>query len=146
MLGELIGECAGKAEVVRVVSTDGQETKLEVSLRGQGHLLGQPIADFGTLLQEVRSDGILRGQAHHVMMTANGEAGDWTGAGVGRPTGAGFKSSWGACGLFDSPKGALEPLEAIITAIEFDVEEDGSYRWRMWEWTGASVPQAVVSF
>jgi hypothetical protein len=143
MLGEMIGECTGQVSGIRVISTEGQETKLEVSLRGQGTLLGQPIADFGTLVQSVRPGAVLSGDAHHVMMTTNGEVADWSGGGVGQATGAGFKSTWGGYGRFSSPHGAFEPLEAFVTAIEFDVEENGSYRWRMWAWTGASVPQAV---
>lgn len=143
MLGEMIGECTGKVAGIRVISTEGQETKLEVSLQGQGTLLGQAIADFGTLVQSVRSGAVLSGDAHHVMMTANGEAADWSGGGVGQRTGTGFKSTWGGYGRFDSPHGALEPLEAVVTVIEFDVEEDGSYRWRMWTWTGAGVLDAA---
>lgn len=142
MLGKLIGECTGEVAGIRVIS-EGQETKLEVSLRGQGTLLGQPISEFGTLLQSVRPGGVLRGDAHHVMFTANGDIADWAGGGVGQATGAGFKSTWGAYGRFNSPQGALLPLEPVATALEFDVQEDGSYQWRMWEWTGASVPQAV---
>jgi hypothetical protein len=140
MLGELIGECAGKVGGIRVISTDGQ-TKLEISLRGEGTLLGQPIVDFGTLVQSLQPGAALRGDAHHVMMTSTGEVADWFGGGAGQPTGAGFKSSWGAYGRFQSAQGAMLSLESIVTAIEFDVEEDGGYQWRMWEWSGARVPQ-----
>ena len=104
MLGEMIGECMGKVAGVRVISTEGQETRLEVSLQGQGTLLGQAIADFGTLVQPLRSDDLLSGDAHHVMMTANGEAGDWSGSGVGQRTGAGFKSTWGVTDVSIHPK------------------------------------------
>jgi hypothetical protein len=105
-------------------------------------LVGQPITDFGTYVQTVRPGGVLHGEAHNVMITANGEVADWLGGGVGRPTGPGFKSTYGAYGRFDSAHGALARLEAVATAIEYAVEEDGSYRWQMWEWTGASVPEA----
>ena len=144
MLGELIGECAGKIEGLRVITLDGQGTALEVALRGQGTLMGQEIADFGTLVQPVKSGNLRRGEAHHVMMTASGEIGDWFGSGVGRQTGPGFKSAWGAYGHFEAPQGNLGRLEAIVTAIEFDVEEDGSYRWRMWEWSGAELFAGVA--
>ena len=100
-------------------------------------MLGHEIADFGTLVQSVPG-AILSGDSHHLMMSASGEVGDWSG-GVGKPTGPGFKSTWGGYGRFNSPKGGLQPLEAFVTAIEFEVEEDGSYRWRMWAWTGAGV-------
>ncbi len=143
MLGELIGQCRGKMTGVRVLPTEGQYARLEVSLHGQGTLLGQPITDFGTYVQTVRPGGVLHGEAHNVMITANGEVADWFGGGVGRPTGPGFKSTYGAYGRFASAQDALARLETVATAIEYDVEEDGSYRWQMWEWTGAGVPEAI---
>ncbi len=143
MLGELIGQCAGKVTGIRVLPTQGQYARLEVSLQGQGNLLGQPITEFGTYVQTVRSGGVLQGEAHNVMITSNGEVADWFGGGVGRQTGPGFKSTYGAYGRFDSAQAALAQLEMVATAIEYDVEEDGSYRWQMWEWTGASGPEVV---
>ena len=87
MLGELIGQCTGKVTGIRVLPTEGQYARLEVSLRGEGRLVGQPITDFGAHVQTVRPGGMLQGEAH--------------------------------------------------------VEGDGSYRWQMWEWTGARGPEAV---
>ena len=142
MLGELIGECSGHIGGFRVMNTE-DGTALEVTLRGEGRLLGEPIADFGTLVQPVRSGRPPRGNAHHVMMTASGDIGDWSGFGVGRPTGSGFQSSWAAYGHFEAPQGTLSRLADIVTTIEFDVDEDGSYRWRMWEWTNAGALAAV---
>ena len=117
MLGELIGNCTGKVTGVRVLPTEGQYARLEVSLHGQGTLLGQPITDFGMYVQTVRPGGVLQGEAHNVMITANGEVADWFGGGVGRPTGPGFQSTYGAYGRFDSSQGALARLESLATAI-----------------------------
>jgi hypothetical protein len=143
MLGELIGECRGRVTGVRVLPPEGHYARLEVSLQGEGILSGQPITDFGTYVQSVRPGGVLQGEAHNVMISGNGEVADWFGGGVGRPTGPGFKSAYGAYGRFDSAQGALAGLEAVGTTVEYEVEEDGSYHWRMWEWTGATVPEAV---
>ena len=143
MLGELIGECRGKVTGVRVLSPEGPYARLEVSLQGEGILSGQQVTDFGTYVQSVRPGGLLQGDAHNVMISSNGDVADWFGGGVGRPTGPGFKSTYGAYGRFDSAQGALAPLEAVGTTVEYDVDEDGSYHWRMWEWTGAAVPEAV---
>ena len=143
MLGELIGECRGKVTGIRVLPTEGRYARLEVSLQGQGTLLGQRITDFGTYVQTVRPGGVLQGEAHNVMISRDGEVADWFGGGVGRPTGPGFKSAYGAYGRFDSAHGGLARLETVATAIEYEVEEDGSYRWQMWEWTGAGVHETV---
>ncbi len=136
MLGELIGECRGKIVGVRVMPPEGQHARVEVSLQGQGTLLGQPITDFGTYVQSVRPGGVLQGDAHNVMLSANGEVADWMGGGVGRPTGPGYKAIYGAYGRFDSAQGALSRAATVGTVVEYAVEEDGTYHWRMWEWTG----------
>ena len=143
MLGERLGESAGKITNVRVLPTEAQQIKLEASFQGQGTLLGQPITDFGTYWQTMRPGGVLYGEGHVVMLTPNGETADWVGGGVGRVIGAGFKASYGVYGAFHSAQGALARLATVATAIEYEVEEDGSYRWQMWEWTGARVGAPV---
>ena len=145
MLGERLGESAGKITGIRVLPTEGQQIKLEASFQGQGTLLGQPITDFGTYWQTMRPGGVLYGEGHVVMLTPNGDVADWVGGGVGRAIGAGFKASYGVYGAFQSASGALARVETASTAIEYEVEEDGSYRWQLWEWTGARVPAAAGS-
>ena len=44
--------------------------------------------------------------------------------------------SWGS---FQSAQGKLERLGTVANVSEYEVEEDGSYRWQMWAWTGAGV-------
>jgi hypothetical protein len=139
MLGERLGESAGKITNIRVLPTEGQQIKLEASFQGQGTLLGQAITDFGTYWQTMRPDGTLYGEGHVVMFSQSGDAADWVGGGVGRAIGAGFKASYGVYGAFHSAHGALARLATVATAIEYEVEEDGSYRWQLWEWTGARV-------
>lgn len=143
MLGEKLGESAGKLTGIRVLPTEGQQVNLEASFQGQGTLLGQPITDFGTYTQTVKPGGVLHGDGHVVMMTPNGEIADWLGGGIGRPIGAGFKATYGVYGHFDSAQGALARLGTVATAIEYEVEEDGSYHWQMWEWTGGRLGEAA---
>ena len=142
MLRERLGESAAKITGIRVLPTEGQQVKLEASFQGQGTVLGQPITDFGTYWQTVRPGGVLHGEGHVVLLTPGGEVADWLGGGVGRAIGAGFKATYGVYGHFDSAQGALARLATVATAIEYEVEEDGSYRWQMWEWTGARLGAA----
>ena len=142
MLGERLGEASGKITGIRVLPSEGGQVRLEASFQGQGTLLGQPITDFGTYWQTVRPGGVLQGEGHVLMMTADGAIADWVGGGIGRPIGAGFKATYGVTGRFDSATGALERVAAVATAIDYEVEEDGAYRWEMWAWTGTRLPKA----
>ena len=143
MLGERLGESAGKIIGIRVLPTEGGQIKIEASFQGRGTLLGKEITDLGTYWQTVRPGGTLRGEGHVLMLTPDGGIADWVGGGIGRPLGAGFKSTYGVYGYFDSAPPGLKRLMGIATAIEYEVEEDGAYRWQLWEWTGARVPEAA---
>jgi hypothetical protein len=48
-----------------------------------------------------------------------------------------LKASYGVYGYFGSAPLELERLLRVTTAIGYEAEEDGAYRWQMWEWTGA---------
>ena len=41
-------------------------------------------------------------------------------------------------GYFQGASEKLARLNGVATAIEFEVNADSTYRWRLWEWTGAA--------
>jgi hypothetical protein len=73
------------------------------------------------------------------MMSAAGDIVDWVGGGVGRPTGPGYQASYGVWGSAQTTSEKLARLGQVADVIEYEVEEDGSYRWTMWEWTGGGL-------
>jgi hypothetical protein len=145
MLGDKLGEASGKFTTVRVLPSEGQQVWLEVSFQGQGTVLGQQITDTGTYRQTIRPEGVLYGEGHVLMMSPAGDVADWVGVGVGRPTGPGYQASYGVTGSFHSATGALAAVTEVADVIEYEVEEDGSYHWTMWAWSGAGVPAAQRS-
>jgi hypothetical protein len=74
------------------------------------------------------------------MLSKDGDVADWVGGGVGRQTGAGYQASFGVWGSHRMATGRLSPLAEVADVIEYEVEEDGSYHWTMWAWTGAGLP------
>ena len=133
-LGDQIGEASGRITGTRVLAPEGQPVKVEVALQGSGTMLGQQITDVGTYWQTLRPGGVLYGEGDNLFLTADGESAHWTGFGVGRPTGPFPAGHFAVCGSALSDSQALGRLNEVATAIEFDVEEDGSYRWTAWEW------------
>ena len=139
MLGEQIGEASGSVTGVRVLSAEGNDAKMEISFRGRGEVLGVGITDIGTFVQASKPGGILSGEDSKVLLlTDDVEIAAWKGFGVGKATGAGFSSSWGVAGSVQTSSEKLARLNVVATVVEYEVEEDGSYRWRLWEWTGAA--------
>ena len=45
---------------------------------------------------------------------------------------------WGVAGSAQTASEKLGRLNAVATVVEYEVEEDGSYSWKLWEWTGAA--------
>lgn len=140
MLGDRLGESSGTFTSVRVLPSEGHQVWLEVSFQGRGTLLGQEFADTGTYRQTFLPGGVLHGEGHVLMISTDGDVADWMGGGVGRQTGPGYKASFGAWGWCPTATGQLSRLAEVADVIEYEVEEDGSYHWTMWAWTGAGLP------
>jgi hypothetical protein len=136
MLGEIVAESSGQVAGVRVLVADGLNSRVEVSLRGEGRVLGTAMTDTATYEQIVRPDGTLYGEGQVLMILESGEMAAWRGFGVGQPTGRPPAGSFGVAGAFHGASGELARLGKVATVIEYDVSEDGTYRWTMWEWTG----------
>ena len=134
MLGELLGEAAGKITGTRVLPSEGQQIKVEVSFQGSGTLLGEAITSIGTYWHTIRPEGVVYGEGHVLMMTQDGAIADWTGFGVGRPTGPAPAAHYGVYGAFLAGSGRLAYLASVANASEYEVEQDGSYHWKLWEW------------
>src|SRR3954464_11118688 len=98
MLGERLGETAGRFTNLRVLPSEGEHLWLEVSFQGRGTLLGQQITDTGTYRQTFRPGGVVAGEGHVLMVADSGGVGDWLGGGVGRQTGPGYQASYGVSG------------------------------------------------
>ena len=87
--------------------------------------------------------GVLYGEGQVVMITDDGEMAPWIGGGVGRPTGPGFAASYGVTGWFQTASTKLARLNGVVTAIEYDIEEDGSYAGR--PGSGQEQPSVAVA-
>src|SRR5262249_1964342 len=129
MLGKLLGEGSGKTTGVRLLPTEGQQVKVEVSFQGSGKLLEVDITDIGNYLQTVRHGGVLHCEGHVLFTTYDGEIADWTGFGVGKPTGPAPAVHYAVCGSFQTTSEKLAYVNTVATPIEFDVDQDGSYHW-----------------
>ena len=134
-LGEQIGEASGKITGTRVVTPlEGHPQQIEVSFQGSGSLLGQEITDIGTYVQILGPGGVIHGEGDVLYITADGESAQWRGFGVGRPTGPFPAGHFAVCGSIETESQALSRLNEIATVTEYDVDQEGNYRYTIWEW------------
>jgi hypothetical protein len=135
MLGDLLGESSGTITGARVLkeNTGYAGPKIEVSIRGRGRILGVDITDVGTYVQEVRPGGFGYGEGHLVLLADDGESALWTGAGTGPASGMVVNAAVSGT-IQTTSQGPLGGLNNICTAIEFQSDAEGRYRWRLWHW------------
>ena len=133
-MGDQLGEASGRITSNRVVAPLGAQVQIEVAFQGSGRMLGQDITDIGTYVQAVRPGGVLYGEGDVLWVTSEGESAHWTGSGVGRPTAAFLAGHFAVCGSAHTESQTLSRLNEVANVVEFDVEQDGSYHWTLWEW------------
>jgi hypothetical protein len=105
-----------------------------VSLQGSGTLLGQDVTNIATYWQTLRPGGILYGKGELLYITSDGESAHWRGFGVGRPTGPFPAGHFAVCGSAESESQALGRFNEIATVIEYDVDQEGNFRYTFREW------------
>jgi hypothetical protein len=130
MIGEILGNSSGRMTGIRVLA----HNKLEVSFQGGGKLLGVEMTDIGTYTQTVKAGGVLHGEGQVIMITKDGDMATWTGFGIGKPTGDGFKASYAVAGSIQTESPNLASLNSMTVVTEYDVEENGDFAWTLWQW------------
>jgi hypothetical protein len=68
------------------------------------------------------------------LITSDGESAHFAAFVVGRPTGGFPVGHFAVCGSVQTASEKLARLNSVAIVAENDVDEDGSYRWTLWEW------------
>lgn len=134
MIGEPIGESSGKITGQRVIACDGGGVKVETSFQAMGKILGVEYQEVGTYWARMQSPGILYGEGQGVVMTKDGESGTWKGSGIGKPTGKGMGVTYRGVLYFQTTSSKLARLNSTCAVFEYDVDENGNAKSKMWEW------------
>lgn len=133
MLGEKIGEEAGKVTSQRVLPNPGGGPKMETSFQTTGSLLGVNETNTGTYVAVVRPDGSLYGEGQGIIMSKDGDVATWTGQGVGTFKKDGALAYRGAVYVQStSPKWAR--LNSVAVVYEYEVDAQGNTRAQFHEW------------
>ena len=132
MLGEQVGEEAGKVIGRRVLSVDGG-TRVEVSLQSMGKLLGVKTRSTVTYWAGPRPDGSLYGEAQGLVVGEGGERATMKAQGVGKLLDSGAVSYRGSQYFYsDTPK--LSRLNSVAVVFEYEADADGNTKSKLWEW------------
>src|SRR5262249_50143054 len=84
MLGQKIGDERGKVTARRVLPSDGQGPKMEVTFEARGQFVGIASVNVGTYWTVVQTNGLLYGEGEGFITTNQGDIVQWTDSGRGR--------------------------------------------------------------
>lgn len=134
MLGEKIGEFAGKCTGRRVVPNDEHGPKMEISIEQHGKFLGVDVVDYGTY-EAVMCGKHLDGKGQGIMMTPDGETVTWAATGLGNFTGKGQAIAWRGSLTYHTESQKLSRVNGLCVVFEYDVDETGNNsKGRVFEW------------
>ena len=134
MLGEILYEEKGKTTGVRVLSSDGGEVTVEVTLQAQGRIQGMEETSIWTYWSKTRSDGTIYGEGKGVLMTKDGDVVNLTGSGATRARGSDGSVHYRGAIYFQTTSQKLSKLNGCTGIHEYDVDAEGNTVARIWEW------------
>jgi hypothetical protein len=134
MLGEQIAELKGKIIGQRVLDVEGPTIETSVSVSGS--IKGTQVKE--TLTFEGRptttSKGVLHGKGKRVIMAGESELATYTAEGVGRPSSSGSINYRGSIFYSTSSNGKLAFLNNLIGVFESEIDTEGNFSGKIWEW------------
>jgi hypothetical protein len=133
MLGELIGEMEGKVSSQRVFDVKGPT--METSVTASGRLRGVQVTETLTYVANTSSKGVLHGVGNGIITTTeDGDLATYTGEGIGRFDASGVLIWRGSIFFEASSEGKLGFLNNTVGVFEAEVDAQGNFRDKTWEW------------
>jgi hypothetical protein len=132
MLGEFIGELKGKITSQRVLSVEGP--RMETSISATGNLRGAQVTETLTYVASQTSKGVLYGVGNGVIISTEGELVTYTGEGIGKFDSSGTLKWRGAIFFTSESTGRLSSLNNLVGVFEAQVDAEGNFSDKTWEW------------
>jgi len=134
MLGEILYEEKGKTTGVRVLSSDGGEVTVEVTLQAQGKIQGMEETSMWTYWSKTRPDGTIYGEGKGVLVTKEGDVVNLVGSGATRARGSDGSVHYRGAIYFQTTSQKLSKLNGATGIHEYDVDAAGNTVAKIWEW------------
>jgi hypothetical protein len=134
MLGEILYEEKGKTIGIRVLSSEGGEATVEVTLQTQGRIQGMEESSLWTYWSKTRSDGSIYGEGKGIMTTKDGDVVKLTGSGAAKSRGADGSIHYRGAVHFHTASPKLSKLNGCAGVFEYDVDSEGNTAAKVWEW------------
>ncbi|HYY50124.1 MAG TPA: hypothetical protein VE643_04565 [Nitrososphaeraceae archaeon] len=138
MLGEQIEDLRGKITGQRVV--DIEPITMETTVSSSGNIKGIQVTQILTFVgrpkrSEEEGGGIIHGKGVGITMAAqqSEEVATFTGEAVGRISSSG-STKWRGSIFYSTSKGRLSFLNNMILVFESEINAEGNFAHKSWEW------------
>lgn len=137
MLGDLIYEAEGELMNMRVISVEEGRPKIEVTILQSGLLRWTEVTNIVTYSSIPREQGgAIYTEGKGVIMTKNSDSNEtatWTGQGIVHYSGQ-TRRDVGSIFCRTSSNGKLAFLNNMVGVFEYESEEHGTSKGKIWEW------------
>jgi hypothetical protein len=133
MLGDQIGDVRGQSISTRVLADEGHGPRMEITDQGTGSLYGVSMTSTVTYVGTLRPNGTLAGDAHGIVMSADGDSATFRGRGVGKFVRPGV-TSWRGALFYETASKKLAKLNGIAVMFEYEIDEGGKSEGHFTEW------------
>ena len=140
MLGDLLFEERGQITGQRVLDLELQKVEISYTAVGKykGNIGYSEIATYWSVPSSLKKNESY-GEGHGILTTMDGDSAIWKSHGVGQVLSSGGRSLKGsAIYRLTSPtdkSGKLAELDNILVVFEYEIDANGTYHGRAWQWT-----------
>jgi hypothetical protein len=107
---------------------------METSISATGNLRGTQVTETLTYVASQTSKGVLHGVGNGVIMSTEGELVTYTGEGIGKFDSSGTLKWRGAIFFTSESTGRLSSLNNLVGVFEAQVDAEGNFSDKTWEW------------
>ncbi len=132
MLGEQFGELKGKITGQRVLDAEGPA--IETNVSATGNLAGSQVRVILTYMGKSVSNGVLHGLGNGVVVSMEGDVALYTGEAIGKIDSSGTVRWRGSLFYKSSSNGKLASLNNLVLVLEAEVDAEGNFSEKTWEW------------
>jgi hypothetical protein len=137
MLGDLIYEAEGDLMNMRVISVEDRRPKIEVTILQSVLLRGIEVTNIITYSSIPREEGgAIYTEGKGGIMTKSSDSNEtatWTGQGIAHYSGQ-TRRDVGSIFCRTSSNGKLAFLNNMVGVFEYESEEHGTSKGKIWEW------------
>ena len=134
MLGDILYEEKGKTIGMRVLSSEGGEVKVEVTLQTEGKIRGMAERSVWTYWSKTRSDGTIYGEGKGFMTTKAGDVINLTGTAAAKSRGSDGSIKYRGALYMQTASKKFANLNGAAGVFEYDVDAAGNTAAKTWEW------------